>query len=100
MQQHGGYNKICRNSQLKPEYINIEINDNNKRSTNTKAATVSYRLNQEIRFLCIKIKNTTQYTKIKEYQEVGPLKICTPLRTQTQLDTVNTYVYIANIHNK
>jgi hypothetical protein len=27
-----------------------------------------------------------------------PLKVSTPLRTQTQLDTLNTY--IANIHNK
>jgi len=29
---------------------------------------------------------------------VGPLKICTPFQTQTQLDTVNTY--IANILNE
>ena len=28
----------------------------------------------------------------------GPLKSSTPLRTQTQLDTVNTY--IANIHHR
>jgi len=33
-----------------------------------------------------------------QQQEWGPLKISTPVQTQTQINTVNTYV--ANIHNK
>jgi len=39
-----------------------------------------------------------RHSTIQEQQEHGPLKISTTLRTQTQLDTGNTY--IDNIHNK
>jgi len=43
------FNKICKNSQLTPKYVNImniKIKDNNKQNKNTKTAAVRYRLNQ------------------------------------------------------
>ena len=44
------FSKICRNSQLTPTYVNINIKDN-QRNKNTKIAAVKFRLNQERRDL-------------------------------------------------
>jgi len=43
------FNKICKNYQLTPKYIKIEINGNNKQSY--KKIAIKYRLNQELELL-------------------------------------------------
>jgi len=45
------FNKICKNHQLTPKYIKIEVNGNNKQSYNTKKLAVKCRLNQELELL-------------------------------------------------
>ena len=48
------YNKICRQKQLTPSYINIRIKVKNKQSRNTLRTANLYRINQEIIFLYAK----------------------------------------------
>ena len=51
------FNKICKNHQLTPKYIKIEVNGSNKQSYNIKKAAVKYRLNQELELLYKKKQN-------------------------------------------
>jgi hypothetical protein len=44
-------NKICRQEQLKPNYIHINVNGPSEQSSNTKKAAIRYRLSQDIKFL-------------------------------------------------
>lgn len=44
-------NKICKNHQLAPKYIKIEVNGNNKQSYDTINLAIKYRLSQELTFL-------------------------------------------------
>jgi hypothetical protein len=54
------FNKICKNHQLTPKYIKIEVNGNNKQSYNTKKLAVKYRLNQELELLYKKKQNLSE----------------------------------------
>jgi hypothetical protein len=54
------FNKICKNHQLTPKFIKIEINGNNKQSYNTKKLAVKYRLNQELELLYKKKQNLSE----------------------------------------
>ena len=47
------YNKLCRDKQLTPNYITIKVNGNNLQSQKTITAAPRYRLNQELKFLCV-----------------------------------------------
>jgi len=47
------FNKTRREKDLKPNYINIRINGNNRQCNNTKKAAIRFRINQEIQFLYI-----------------------------------------------
>ena len=47
------FNKTCRDKDLRPKYIDIRINENNRQCNNIKAV-VRLRLNQKIKFLYIK----------------------------------------------
>ena len=44
------YNKICREKQLKPNYISSKINSKNTQCKKTIKAATHYRLNQELKF--------------------------------------------------
>jgi chromosome segregation ATPase len=48
------FDKTCRDKELAPSYITIKINVNSRQSNNTITAVVRYRLDQEIKFLCVK----------------------------------------------
>jgi len=48
------FNKTCREKEIKPNYIHIKINGNNKQCQNTMKAAIRTRVNQEIKFLYIK----------------------------------------------
>jgi hypothetical protein len=48
------FNKICREKDLKPNYINIRINGNNRQCNNNIKAAIRFRIKQEIKFLYIK----------------------------------------------
>jgi hypothetical protein len=50
------FNKTYRDKELKPNYIDIRINGNNKQCDNTITAAVRLGLNLEIKFLYIKKK--------------------------------------------
>jgi hypothetical protein len=54
------YNKVCRQKQLIPTYINISINGTNKQCQRTHKAATKYRINQEIKFLYIKKQNINE----------------------------------------
>jgi hypothetical protein len=48
------FNKICRQEQLHPNYIHINVNGPSKQSSNTKKAAIRYRLTQEIKYwVCV-----------------------------------------------
>jgi hypothetical protein len=55
------FNKTCRGKDLKPNYINIRINGNNRQWNNTMKAAIRFRINQEIKFLYIKKLNEQLY---------------------------------------
>ena len=48
------FNKTCRLKEIKPKYIGIKINGNNKQCHNTTKMAIKYRINQEIKFLYTK----------------------------------------------
>ena len=48
------FNKTCREKEIKPDYIYIKINGNNKQCHNTMKAALHTRVNQEIKFLYVK----------------------------------------------
>jgi len=48
------YNKTCKEKRLTPKYFTIKISDNSRQSINTQKAAIHYRINQEIKFLCLK----------------------------------------------
>jgi hypothetical protein len=48
------YNKICRQKQLTPAYINIRMKGKNQQCQNTLRTANLYRINQEIKFLYAK----------------------------------------------
>jgi hypothetical protein len=48
------YNKTCTERQITPKYISIRVNGNNKQSLKTVQNAIRFRINQEIKFLCIK----------------------------------------------
>jgi hypothetical protein len=45
------YNKLCRNTNLTPNYVHIKVNGDNKQSRNTLKMAEKFCLNQEIKFL-------------------------------------------------
>jgi len=53
------YNKICRQKQLTPSYINIRIKDKNQQCQSTLRTANLYRINQEIKFLYAKKKRNS-----------------------------------------
>jgi hypothetical protein len=56
------FNKTCRDKELRPNYINIKINGNNRQCNNTMKAAVRFRINQEIKFLYIKKQKLNETT--------------------------------------
>ena len=48
------YNKICRQKQLTPTYINIRIDGKNQQCQRTHKAAIRFRMNQEIKYLYTK----------------------------------------------
>jgi len=48
------YNKICRQKQLTPSYINIRIKGKNQQCQNTLRTAKLYHINQQIKFLSAK----------------------------------------------
>ena len=54
------FNKICKNHQLTPKHIKIEVNGKNKQSCNTKNLAVKYGLNQELELLYKKKKTLSE----------------------------------------
>jgi len=60
---------------LSPKYISIKINGSNKQNTNTLKAAIHLRINQEIKFLCIKKNklNEELYAKHLECTAAWPI---------------------------
>jgi hypothetical protein len=48
------YIKSCRQLQLTPKYIAINVNGHNRQSQNTLKTAIKYRINQELKYLYIK----------------------------------------------
>jgi hypothetical protein len=48
------FNKICKEKNLTPRYINIKIKSNNTQNRKTKHMATHYRINQELKFLYAK----------------------------------------------
>jgi hypothetical protein len=61
-----GYNKICTDKQLWPNYVSIKINGNNQQYTSAVRAATQYRLNQEIKFFYIKKNKLNEEFDTKE----------------------------------
>ena len=45
------FNKICRERQLKPNYISLKINGSKQQDKRTTTHAIKFRINQEIKFL-------------------------------------------------
>ena len=53
------YNKICRQKQLTPAYINIHIKGKNQQCQNTRRTANLYRINQDINSFMLKNRYRT-----------------------------------------
>jgi hypothetical protein len=54
------YNKICRDKQLKPAYVNIKLKGNRQQDRNTENNAIRFRISQEIKFLHKKKQHLNQ----------------------------------------
>jgi len=48
------YNKLCRQKELTPNYIKLQINGKSQQCQKTINAATHFRINQEMKFLCTK----------------------------------------------
>jgi len=67
------FNKICRERQITPCYISININGNKQKYKNTLKMATHHRAGQEIKFLHLKKTRLNQllYTLNLEWQKYG-----------------------------
>ena len=52
------FNKICRDRQLQPRYINIKIKGRKQQDTKTATNAIRFRINQEIKLKLARYRHT------------------------------------------
>jgi hypothetical protein len=62
------FNKICREKQLKPNYISIKVNGRRHQDIRTTAHAIQFRINQEIKFLYKKKQHLNQQLYKKQLE--------------------------------